>query len=434
MEQITQKFINAQNHEERLNVLRSMKMKELREFMAHECIKSRGKSKEDIVRHILATIESRYIQIDAGEKVIVGVHFLGAVTWHTEIAQARRNHVSSDILTEEMIDAEYEAYEQSKAAKSEWSPAADDFKELTEIFTLCDARGTYSDMYSDDFYAFNKKMLVEKPDEYEVACIINSLLKISSNTERQIDLNRKTSKVLSQNARLLLKKGKLPTTKAALITVILEAAKKYEESKKLKIAKTQKDYRKGEECGRLYLSGTRFPLYDELERYSLSRLSAIAKVMNIGGCEGKTTHEIIKLILAKSKELERARGRKYPLNYEQAVTHINKLFSENGGYYKDGDIWGVFGANAVWFIMMDCDNAGIKALFKYVAGREFIGVSDTDFYSYNERKVIADRARYMADKIMNDVVKGYDTRKVSEAGKVWYENYLLRYPHEGKIA
>ena len=434
MEQITQKFINAQNHEERLNVLRSMKMKELREFMAHECIKSRGKSKEDIVRHILATIESRYIQIDAGEKVIVGVHFLGAVTWHTEIAQARRNHVSSDILTEEMIDAEYEAYEQSKAAKSEWSPAAEDFKDLTEIFALCDARGKYPDMYSDDFYAFNKKMLVEKPDEYEVACIINSLLKISSNTERQIDLNRKTSKVLSQNARLLLKKGKLPTTKAALITVILEAAKKYEESKKLKIAKTQKDYRKGEECGRLYLSGTRFPLYDELERYSLSRLSAIAKVMNIGGCEGKTTHEIIKLILAKSKELERARGRKYPLNYEQAVTHINKLFSENGGYYKDGDIWGVFGANAVWFIMMDCDNAGIKALFKYVAGREFIGVSDTDFYSYNERKVIADRARYMADKIMNDVVKGYDTRKVSEAGKVWYENYLLRYPHEGKIA
>ena len=434
MEQITQKFINAQNHEERLNVLRSMKMKELREFMAHECIKSRGKSKEDIVRHILATIESRYIQIDAGEKVIVGVHFLGAVTWHTEIAQARRNHVSSDILTEEMIDAEYEAYEHSKATKAEWSPAADDFKELTEIFTLCDARGKYSDMYSDDFYAFNKKMLVEKPDEYEVACIINSLLKISSNTERQIDLNRKTSKVLSQNARLLLKKGKLPTTKAALVTVILEAAKKYEESKKLKIAKTQKDYRKGEECGRLYLSGTRFPLYDELERYSLSRLSAIAKVMNIGGCEGKTTHEIIKLILAKSKELERARGRKYPLNYEQAVTHINKLFSENGGYYKDGDIWGVFGANAVWFIMMDCDNAGIKALFKYVAGREFIGVSDTDFYSYNERKVIADRARYMADKIMNDVVKGYDTRKVSEAGKVWYENYLLRYPHEGKIA
>ena len=156
--------------------------------------------------------------------------------------------------------------------------------------------------------------------------------------------------------------------------------------------------------------------------------------MNIGGCEGKTTHEIIKLILAKSKELERARGRKYPLNYEQAVTHINKLFSENGGYYRDGDIWGVFGANAVWFIMMDCDNAGINDLFKYVTGREFIGVSDTDFYSYNERKVIADRARYMADKIMNDVVKGYDTRKVSEAGKVWYENYLLRYPHEGKIA
>ena len=254
MEQIIQKFINAQNHEERLNVLRSMTVKELRSFMKQEYVKPGGRSKEDIVRYILAKIEYRYIKLDAGKRVTVAYNPLSGsfILWATKIAEARKNHVSNDILTEEMIDAEYEAYCQSKFSVNVELDREYDFKDLTKIFKVVDGLVPFKFLRDTSEYdEFEHKARSKMNSvEYWLACVLSDVVN-NKPEARLLRIKHETVKILKEFGKIVLKNSDdMPKNKDELSKMIYAVYLRYEEYSagknviEVKAAQTQKDYRK----------------------------------------------------------------------------------------------------------------------------------------------------------------------------------------------